>query len=360
MIENGKRYLSKRSQVIAVATILGVSPVELVGQPRAPRTQDEWEIYKILPAVRVALDELPPADFELWDPARIQSTLDTAAAARMACDYALLGELLPRLIEQTQVFAERSVAGQRLLCRAAGQAALTVKPFGHVDLAMRLADRAQRAAEASGDALEGAFAGYVVAQCALGAGLRRRSLGTAVEHAAQLEGDERPDALAARGMLHLHAAYAGASQRTSDYEAHFAEAAALAARVSADPWRFEFTPANVAVWRVGIALENGVPERAPGYARLVRRDQLRTKQRRARLHLDWGRALFLEGQPHAAVRQLLEADAVAPAEVRFRATAREMVGQIIRDHGRAGGFPELLELSTRMGIDPLAPLGSEF
>jgi hypothetical protein len=117
----------------------------------------------------------------------------------------------------------------------------------------------------------------------------------------------------------------------------------------------EFTGANVGTWAVGIALENGHPERAPELARRVDANQLRTAQRRSRLHLDTGRAQFIAGDNDAAVLSLLEADRAAPHDLRSRPTAVEMVAHMVRDAPRRGGSEALRDLAIRVGVDPLSP-----
>lgn len=91
------------------------------------------------------------------------------------------------------------------------------------------------------------------------------------------------------GMHHLHAALtAAALGRTDDAAPHLAEAERAAARVVTDLWLQELTPTNVDLWHVGIALENGEPEKAPALARRVDRSKIRGVRRRASLHIDTG------------------------------------------------------------------------
>lgn len=133
-----------------------------------------------------------------------------------------------------------------------------------------------------------------------------------------------------------------------------AEAAATAERVVDDRWAQELTPANVGIWRVGIALENGEPDHAPQYARLVDQSRIRTVNRRARLHIDTGRGLYAAGQTEQAVREFLRADDLAPSNLRNRPWVRELVSQMVRDTPHRGGSSELRALAARCGIDPLA------
>jgi hypothetical protein len=279
-------------------------------------------------------------------------------SARMAADFLTLGDILPGLIAETAALAEDGDERATMLhVQALVIAALALKPLGVVDLARRAAERATVYADRLGNPVHIAAAQFAAAQTVLAGGSRRSSLVVAERAADRLQPDATTDeARTLYGMLHLHAALSAAAVgRGDDTQAHFAEAASVAPTVSGDPWRMEFTPANVAVWRVGIALENGEADRAPLYARQVDQTALRTIQRRTRLHIDTGRGLYLADKPEAAVRALLVADHIAPQEVRTRPSIREIVGQMLRDAPTRGGSDELRDLATRMGMDPLSP-----
>ena len=117
----------------------------------------------------------------------------------------------------------------------------------------------------------------------------------------------------------------------------------------------EINPANVGTWAVGIALENGQPERAPQLARLVDPNGLKTKYRRSRLHYDTGRGLYVAGDTDGAIRALLAADREAPGDLRQRAAAVEIVQQMIRDAPQHGGSETLRDLAVKVGVNPFSP-----
>lgn len=358
MIETGSRIVTKRSLLIALATALGVSVNDLTGQPDRPRSRDELAVYSAVPSLRGALDDDP----ETLNPINVDqlaADVDQAMRARMMCDYAALARALPRIVADTRrLAAADEPAGLALFVRAAVCAALTIKPFGYVDLSARLTERAELAARMLDRPVELAATRFAAAQTALASGTaggQRRSLHTAADAAAQL-GDTGDDAaLTWYGMLHLHAALSAASLgRADDVAIHLAEAESTAARSTSDPWRMEWSAANVGVWRVGVAVENGEPQRAPDYARRVDRTQLRTANRLARLHIDAGRGHYAAGDTEQAVRRFLAADDVSAPELRSRTTVREIVAQLVRD-ARRGGSNELRDLAVRVGVDPLDP-----
>lgn len=358
MIENGTRAVTKRSLLIALATALGVSVTDLTGQPSRPRSRDELAIYNAVPALRGALDD-DPDTIEPINITQLTADVHEAMRARMMCDYPTLSRILPTVIANSRRLADTDEQqGLALFVRAAVCAALAIKPFGYVDLATRFAERAELAARMLDRPAELAAARFAAAQAALASGTaggQRRSLDTAAQAAVQLGDCGGDDTLTWYGMLHLHAALSAASLgRGGDVATHLAEATSAAARATSDPWRMEFSTANVGVWRVGVAVENGEPDRAPEYARRVDRSQLRTANRLVRLHIDAGRGYYAAGDNDKAVRQFLLADSVSPAELRPRSTVREIVAQMVRD-ARRGGSAELRDLATRMGVDPLDP-----
>ncbi|WP_428964538.1 helix-turn-helix transcriptional regulator [Micromonospora fluostatini] len=357
MIEGGKRAVTKRSLIIALATALGVRVEDLTAQPRTPRDSSELAVYSAAPGIRRALDEDPdgpPPDVD--DVAR---RAEEVVRARMACDYVAYAAMLPGLVADTRHLAsaprtERQ--GLALFVRVAFAGAVGLKSLGHVDLSMRLAERAQLAAGMLGEPDEIAAADFATAQVALTGGSQRRSLTLATVAAEQVGDTATGDLAAWYGLLHLHAAISAAGLgRGGDAATHYAEAEGALRRADGpDRWRMEFSAANAATWRVAIALENGEPERAPEYARRVDRTALRAPQRRARLHIDAGRGHYLAGDTERAVRQFLAADDISAQELRSRSQVREITGQMVRD-ARRRGSDELRDLAVRLGIDPLDP-----
>lgn len=360
MIENGHRAVTKRSLLIGLANTLGVSVTDLLAQP-APRSRDDMVMQSAAAAVRVALDGTSatrprPAD-------QLTGAAETVIIARMQCDYPTLASELPKVILEARELANNATeqraryAGLDALVKACVFGAFAMKTIGEVDLAMRLAERAQLAAGKLGRPVHAAAARMALAQVLMATGLRERALDVAVTGAHELQDHLEDNAARAwYGELHLQAALTSASLgRASDAATHLSEADETAQHTVADAWHRECTPANVAIWRIGVALENGEPERAPEYARRVDPTQVHTPQRLARLHIDTGRGLYAAGQPEPAVRAFLRADDVAPQEVRRRGTVREIVGQMVRDARTAGGSSELQQLAQRLAIDPLAP-----
>ncbi|MFP5372408.1 MAG: XRE family transcriptional regulator, partial [Actinomycetes bacterium] len=275
----------------------------------------------------------------------------------MACDYPALAELMAPTIARTLAATEAGdVDARQLLARTVFTASMVLRPLGYVDLATRLAERAQWAAAGADDPAAVAAAEFALAQTALTSGLRARSLTLASRAADAIQGDTTEAGRAWYALLHLQAGLASAALGdTDDAAGHLDEADAVAALVTGDPWRMDLSPANAGVWRVAAVLEGNDPGRAVELARGVDRYTLRTTQRQAHLHTFVARALYLTGDHNGATRAYLEADRLAPAEIRGRGSVQEIVGQMIRDARRQAGSDDLRDLAVRVGVDPLQP-----
>jgi transcriptional regulator with XRE-family HTH domain len=365
-VETGQRKAT-RQLVIELAAAFGIEIQHLTGQPYAPTSEQDYLTYTIVPLVRTALDE-PDDEVQVRSAHLLDIAADRAMAARMACDMAAIGQHLPGLIVETRQlwYGSGDRAAGINLVKAMVTGALAFKAAGFVDLAIRMSEQATTVAAGLGDPIAVAAARFTAAQCALATGNRRRSARLAGEGADEMDRYARTgrlapglrnDALAWMGLLRLHAALSEAGLDGGDAQGHLADAEAVSRHVEGDPWLMEFGPANVATWGVGIALENGAPERVPDLARRIDTTQLRTAQRRSRVHLDWGRGLFMLDDFRGATRQLLRADEAAPGDLRNRATAVDTVIHMIR-HSRVGSA-DLLDLAVRVGVDVDAVLAGD-
>lgn len=360
LLELGKRPITDTVLIANLAHGLGIDVHDLQGRPYAPADTADLLNYTIVPLMRTALED-PDEDVETRNIRELDLVTDRAMAARMSCDMETIGEILPGLIAETRQLwygngnGDRAAAGM-LFVKALVTGALAFKATGFIDLAIRMSEQAGQVAGVL-DPISAAAARFTAAQCALAVGNRKRSIRLAELGAAEMDryvistvsDNLRNEGYAWMGMLHLQAALSAAGTEGGDPQGHLNQADVISRHVTGDPWRMEFGQPNVRTWEIGIALDNGQPERAPALAARVDVSQLRTAQRRARVRLDHGRGLFLTGDFEGATRQLLLADQAAPGDLRQRPSAVETVTYMIR-HSRVGS-PELAELATKVGVD---------
>ncbi len=189
------------------------------------------------------------------------------------------------------------------------------------------------------------------------AGSWDRNLVAAEQSANELEPYARdPLGLQVLGMITLTASLSAAAIQRGDRADHWLrQAASVASRVPDDPMRTwqSFSPTNVNIWRVTVAVERG---EAGGslleLARPVNLDLFEPKaSRRASFLVDVGRGLAREPRTGAeAVRWLRRAEDTAPQRVRNSVTVRDTVAYLLNRATAAAGGRELRGMAARMGV----------
>ncbi|NUS73278.1 MAG: helix-turn-helix domain-containing protein [Corynebacteriales bacterium] len=360
MLEKGDRAVTKRTLLLKLAEALSVNVTDLTGQPYMPTTSGELTAYRAASAIRHALDDdHTPEQRPLSE---VERQVPELFRARMACDHAKLFTLLPSLLTETR--AHTNIAADEESRRRALKALIQVcftgsmglHAVGYLDLSVRLAERAEQAADLLDEDAERLAAKFATAQALWATGVKQRSA-TVAARAVHATADESSEVLALRGMLHLHAALTTATVSKVDAMAHLGEAEELARVTNDDSWWVEFTTANIGVWRTLVAIESGDVQAAPGLARKVEVHRLRTNHRRSRLYLNAARGHHIAGDVDRAINAILMADEIAPESIRTKPVALEMVGHMARTTpGRSG----LAELVRRFGVDPLVPQDAHF
>ncbi|WP_243639359.1 hypothetical protein [Micromonospora sp. MW-13] len=218
--------------------------------------------------------------------------------------------------------------------------------LGEADLGWLAADRA--AAVAGGDPVLAGAATVSVGQALRALGSDRLALVATVAAVHRVA----PASGMVHGALLLQAALAAAGGG----DAHRAEeltdrAAGVAARVAGDdPHRTGFGPVAVELARVVAAVELGDARAAVGrHEQAVRRQAWRRlpAEYRAAYLVDAARAYLQAGDLGGAGRALVDADGVAPAEVRCRPAARTVIAEIARAHPVPAG---VARLATVVGL----------
>lgn len=340
-VERGVRSLERVSTIRDVAAVLRVDTAALLG--RDARPVDVTEQIEGVARIRAALSTYEMA---LGRPAARRPTVPADRLAREVghawttyqhARYPQLMELLPKLLTEVQ----RTHASDPEGCRVAlvesyrVTTSMLVK-LDEVSLAWLADDRAMSAA--TGDRLLVAAAAVQLGQV-LRASARARSVMLAAAYLiAPRDLDEgTPQELSLCGSLlvqaALMAARAGDDRATVDL---FDEATELAARVGDghDHYRTAFGPTAVELAQVAAAVDLGDGQDAVAWhEKATRREGWRwlPVEHRAAHLVDAARAYLQIDDPGNAARVLVQADGIAPAEVRHRPAAREVVAQVARD-----------------------------
>jgi hypothetical protein len=279
---------------------------------------------------------------------------------RQSARYAELGELLTGLLHETVAHLGTSSGGADMpaAVSAAVHAHNTVssllKRLEAFEIAAIAADRAFRLAQQAEDSLLTGAATLRLATVFLAAGRDAEAMETAAQgaDAVPLGAGARPEAFATFGALLLTAAVAAAQMneaaRAWEFLGHAKSAAGSLACEHAGLCAV-FGPVNLAIHGVQVATELGDFREALRRAERVQIAKLPASlvERRTTLLIDIARSQTGQGDHGAAGDTLLEAERLAPLEVRYGGVARGLLaGLLVRSRVPA----ELRELAERVGV----------
>ncbi|GDY29853.1 helix-turn-helix domain-containing protein [Gandjariella thermophila] len=357
MIERGQRPVTKRSVLEALAKALKVSPVELIGGPYETTSSTSNAANQTMAAVEDAvsgwwLGEVPEVPGRPWPQVRADVDLLTSKL-RPNSDYSAQTALLPDLIRDLLVAAtdpttrQDALIGLMYAYHAASNVAKRLRFAGLPTLAV---ERMRRVAEELDDPVWCSFVSWARAHVLSGSN-RPRQYQLAV--AAADMPHARPET---RGMANLTAALASAAQGKADVaETHLSEAAAIAELIEPDvsPWgHVQFGRTNVGIWRVAIGVELGQGAKVAEVAQTVRPETI-TQSRAAAFWIDYGRGLLAERKTQErGLRALLQAEKLAPQQLRNNPFVREAVTNLLSAARRDAGGRELRGLAWRIGVAP--------
>ena len=359
-IESGGLRLDRTTDVEAVAAALEVHPGDITGRAHRPAGGRTYAIDALIPAIRVALvDDVPDARLrpvaELAERVRQLSRVmwrDGDLVALAAALPSVLGEV--RLASVDGGTEEDRRRALELVAVVNSVAFPMLKNLGHIDLALVAANRSTAAAEALGDPLWRAYAGFRRSHALIPAGSPARAVEVSRRCVEQLEPHvgEDPAALRMYGMAQLTTALwaARAGQRDAA-TAHLADAEEVAGRLGADGEWFDivFGPNQVRIHRVGIAAHLGDGGRAPELARAVDTSAVPAVHR-AMLAADVGHGLGQAGRGDDAVRALRQAERIAPQRMRTSQHVRSLVMALLGQRMRPASLRELRGLAYRVGV----------
>jgi hypothetical protein len=280
---------------------------------------------------------------------------------RQGSFYLKLGKLLPGLLADAQV-ASSELGGDDqamafgLLAHSYNTASSVLRKLGDNGLAVIAADRAVQVARTVGEPLLVAASAYRLANVFLPAGRIVEAKEVALSAAGALE--SRLDASAAHlatwGGLLLTAAIAAARQDDGREAWELVgEAKAAARRLGSDHADLHtiFGPTSLAIQGVQVAAELGDGHEVLRRARFVEPTRLPAHlvERRSHFLIDVARGHAHRADDPAALAVLLEAERLAPEEVRYNPIASELVMVLLKRERRAA-TPGLRDLSTRIGV----------
>lgn len=344
-IENGKAALDRRSTLVAIANALRVSLSDITGDGLEVR---DVRADSTVPAIRAAL-----LDTDLDDgPSRgelpvLVAEAQLLASLRQANQEAEVGERLPALLAALHTHS-REPDGLRALVTATHTTALLVKGLGAPDLAWIAADRGHDAAQRLGEPAWVALSEFARTQALSGLGAHRRA-GALARSGLAIAPEDATDI---RGALTLTAGFTEAVTGEGEPSGALDEAAGLAEHVqNGNEHHLLFNPANVVLWRMSSALENGDHALAAALADTIDPTDLEIDSRRTTYLIERARALHGLGRsPELVVDLLSQAERLGPVRTRGNAFAREIVTTLLgRDVGRSVAR-EVRGLASRMGL----------
>ncbi|MEV5678957.1 helix-turn-helix domain-containing protein [Streptomyces sp. NPDC052179] len=365
--ENNRIELDRLSVIQTLAGALGVTVGDLLGEPTLVNWGTDTGRHA-LPDLRAVLMDyrtLTPlftAGRQEGEPIGlvelhrdISASMDGYQAARYAWVADRLPELLASALAATHAHhgAERDEA-QRLLALAYQATAQVLGKVGEAELAWMAADRGLGAAQQSGDlAVTGSLLRSVM-HCLTSTGRFDAALNL-LEDAEMLlrptESESSGEQVAVYGALHLAgamaAARAGNRNAVRDILGRADQAAQRLGADSNELWT-AFGPTNVAIHTVATAGELGDHQIAADLGQRVDTSGLPV-ERQVRHHLEIARALAARNRGDEALEILLQAESIAPEQIRHHTMSRELVLRWIRN-SRARPGSNLTALAHRLHV----------
>ncbi|MGC4846430.1 helix-turn-helix domain-containing protein [Micromonospora sp. DT15] len=370
-IERGARTLDRYSVIQELAHVLRVDPAVLLGQPRSTPAGTPDGVDDIRAALaRYDIPQAPPLTDEL------RRQVGHAWLTYQHAHYGQLVRVVPGLLDAAQAAQSRELLVQAYRITSA----LLVK-LGEADLAWLAADRAMTAA--GDDRFLAAAAAISVGQALRASNrdpLALAALLPAANHVLppstsygdqevcgtfgdqtgpkpldhggheSLRGQGEHRGSAVGGTLLVQGALAAAGcgeHRRADELIGQAAGIAASLRGYDDTHRTSFGPVAVELARVLVSAQRGdAAEALRRHSAVVRREgwrRLPAEYRGAYL-VDVARAYLQLGDVRGAARALVDADSVAPAEVRCRPLARTVIADVARAQPAPAGVARLATL----------------
>ncbi|MER7459363.1 helix-turn-helix domain-containing protein [Micromonospora sp. NPDC126480] len=359
-VERGARSLDKISTIAEIAAVLRIDREVLLGRDVQPedtgtRIEDVERIRAVLSTYEMALGRRA-AGRDVPPPAQLARSVGHAWTTYQHARYPQLSKGLPELVLGAQRgYVREPETGRTSLVEVYRVTASLLLKLGETGLAWLIADRAMTIA--TGDPALVAAAAVQLGQVLRATGRARSAVPIMRAAAYRIAPPDLDGGPAARlslcGTLLVQAALAAAHNGDEMVTSSLIdEAAELAARVcdGHDHHRTGFGPTVTTAARMLVALELGNPgEALAWHEKTIGSDGWRwlPVEHRAAHLVDAARAHLQADDPANAGKLLLAAEATAPAEVRHRPVARDLLAQVIRS--RHAPSP-LVPLAAALGL----------
>jgi transcriptional regulator with XRE-family HTH domain len=360
--ERGTYAPSERYELLYAAAF-GVPPGQVRSGPRAaPQRRAAAPsmapdppgiVAAIGEALHTAGGDVPPQR----DLAALMRDVGRAWELRQSAEYTRLGALLTSLLRDTAAWTATAPGNEQAAAASVhvnNMVSSMLKRFGAYEMGAVVADRAFRAAAETGNGLLTGAARLRVANVYLSASRHAEAVAVAAAAADSLppRDSSAPAEIATFGALLLTAAVAaarmGEAAQAWEFLGHAQAATAICNREHADLFAV-FGPVNLAVHGVQVATELGDGREA--LCRAEKTDPGRLPavllERRSTLLIDMARAQHMQHDAAAAGETLIEAERVAPLEVRYSGAARSLLGELLAG-GRAPAA--LREMAGRLNV----------
>ncbi|MEO3854625.1 helix-turn-helix transcriptional regulator [Acrocarpospora sp. B8E8] len=359
-VERGVRKVDRMSVLENVATVLELPLSELAAEaPVVAATIEEVPgaaglrlVLSGAHSLRAMLHAAPvPTTTE------IRPRVERAWYLTHESQYMELADLLRGLVPALEGAVRSAPEEQRpelfeLLATVYQACSAALAKLGEPEAAWIAADRAIVAAERASDPLLMAAGAFRLGFVFLGArhfDQAEETARTAAEALWFLADQGKPEAMSLWGGLTLQRAVIASRLNQADaaYE-HLARAREVAARLGEgrNDFNTEFGPANVALYEVAVAVEVGDAGLALRVGSAVDTSSL-SSERRARLNIDLARAHAQRRQVAEATATLLEAEAIAPEQIRNHRMVRQLVADLLTMQDPPSS--ELREFAERVG-----------
>ena len=364
-IESGNRNLLRLPMLDRVADVLGVEPAALTdtGAARlAAQCVDDTEVQTI----REALSRYPSLstsdDRAAPTVEHVTRQLRYVDQAWLSSHFTVVVQHLPALLHDAQALTlvatpADQVTASRLLVMSYRLASSVLLKLETNDVAWLAADRAMQTASAVGDTVALARATRSVARSLTSAGHLSSALAALTGMADRMHPElaHRADELLSMyGMLFLAASITAARQDDADTALTMHEHAYAAAGQLGPGYQTHHTvfgPVNVSLHRVSALVRLHEPSQALAHAATIEPDSLAAlpAERRGAYLLDLATAHTETGRYTDAAHNLMDAESVAPEEVRCRPVAHGLLRATVRNtRGELGRSVRLM--ADRAGV----------